>query len=146
MTGRALFWWRWLVVVTVGVLLSGLGMVLAPDLTRRSFGLLILSSADGITSLGGPAVAYITLIHGVLGAVMFGWSVMMLFMVLGPFRRASHEAWLTLAVSLAAWLIPDTAFSLWFGFSQNAVLNAVIAVLFSVPLAATYRVCCEERT
>jgi hypothetical protein len=43
------------------------------------------------------------------------------------------------AVSAAAWLVPDTVFSLWTGFWRNAVLNSVIALLFVIPLAATYR-------
>jgi hypothetical protein len=37
-------------------------------------------------------------------------------------------------------------FSLWSGFWQNAVLNSVIAVLFAIPLAATYSVFHETRT
>jgi len=36
-------------------------------------------------------------------------------------------------VSLAAWFNPDTAFSLLSGFWQNAVLNCVMALLFTVP-------------
>ncbi len=77
---------------------------------------------------------------------MFGWGVALLCILLGPFRRGSREAWLTLVVSLAAWLIPDTTLSLWSGFWQNAVLNVVLAVLFAVPLAATKNPCYEART
>jgi hypothetical protein len=42
------------------------------------------------------------------------------------------------AVSIAAWFVPDTAFSLWTGYWQNAVLNGVLALAFAIPLAATY--------
>jgi hypothetical protein len=38
------------------------------------------------------------------------------------------------------WFVLDTALSLVSGFWPNAVLNVVLAVLFAVPLAATYRV------
>jgi hypothetical protein len=139
--GIALFWWRWLVAVTVGVMVFGLSMVVLPDLTRQLFGLVVFSSSEGIDTLGGPAVAYTTFVHGVIGAVMFGWGVAMLFIVLGPFRRASFQAWLTLAVSLAAWFVPDTALSLWLGYGQNAILNTAFLLLFAIPLAATYRLC-----
>ncbi len=44
-----------------------------------------------------------------------------------------------LAGLVTAWFTPDTAFSLWSGFWQNAVLNVAVATLFAVPLAATYR-------
>jgi hypothetical protein len=135
------FWHRWLVVVTLGLMAFSLSMVLAPGLTRQIFGLLIYASPEGINAFGGGAVAYISLVHAVLGAVMFGWGAAMLFLVLGPLRRKSFEAWLTLAVSLTAWFVPDTAFSLWSGFWQNAAFNCVFMLLFAIPLAATYRVC-----
>lgn len=43
-----------------------------------------------------------------------------------------------IAASLLAWFLPDTGFSLWSGFWQNALFNLGFAVLFLVPLAATY--------
>ena len=66
-------------------------------------------------------------------------------MLFGPFRRGSREAWFTCTVSLAAWFVSDTMVSLANGFWQNAVLNAVIAILFAVPLAATYGACGRHR-
>lgn len=141
MKGIALFWWRWLVAVTVSIMAFGIGMVLLPDLTRQFFGLLVYSSSEGISAFGGPAVVYVTLAHGVMGAVIFGWGTALLFIVLGPLRRASFEAWLALAVSLAAWFVLDTALSLWLGFWQNAIFNTVFIVLFAIPLAAMYRLC-----
>jgi len=35
--------------------------------------------------------------------------------------------------------IPDTAFSLWTGAWQNAVLDFMLLALFAVPRAAAYR-------
>ncbi len=135
------FWRRWLVVVTLGFMAFSINLVLAPRLTRQVFSLLIYASPETIDAFGGAAVAYISLVHAVLGAVMFGWGTAMLFMILGPLSRKSFDAWLTLAVSLTAWFIPDTAYSLWSGFWQNAVFNGVFMLLFAIPLAATYRVC-----
>jgi multisubunit Na+/H+ antiporter MnhC subunit len=134
-----LFWWRWLIVVTSGLMLFGITMFVAPELTRHLFGFLLFSSSARLDALGEPAVAYITLLHGVLGAVIFGWGVALLFVLVGPFRRGSKESWRIFVISLLAWFIPDTVFSLWSGFWQNAALNAVLAVLFAVPLAATHR-------
>jgi len=136
---RFLFWWRWLIVITLGIMIFGIAMVLAPALTRQFFGLLLYSSPDTLSTFGAPTIAYITLVHGVLGSVMFGWGVALLYILLGPFRRGSREGWLMLVVSLAAWFVPDTAFSLWAGFWQNAALNGVIAALYIIPLAASYR-------
>ena len=128
------------------VIISGVGMVLAPGLIQQAFSLLIYSSTDHISTFGKDAVAYISLVHAVLGAVMVGWGAALLYIVVGPFRRLAKEGWHLLAVSIAAWFIPDTVFSLWSGFWQNAVLNLVFCVLFAAPLAATYRAFHEKRT
>jgi hypothetical protein len=69
---------------------------------------------------------------------MFGWGLALLLVVRGPFARGAREGWLIVAVSVAAWFVPDTAFSMWAGFWQNAVLNVVFLALFAAPLAATY--------
>ena len=44
-----------------------------------------------------------------------------------------------LAVSLIAWYLPDTVYSLVSGFWQNAVLNTGMLALFAIPLVATFR-------
>ncbi len=132
------FWWRWLVIATCAILVFGLSMVLLPESTQKLFNYIYLSSPHGSPPFGESATSYITFISAVLGAVMSGWSVALLYVLFGPFRRREIEGWRTLTVSLVAWFIPDTAFSLWSGFWQNAVLNAIIFVLFVIPLAATY--------
>lgn len=131
-------WWRWLVAVAIGVMVCGLSMVLAPGLTRQIFSLLAYSSAEHIAKFGADASDYISLLHAILGALMLGWGAALLFIVLGPLRRGSRDAWNTLVISLAAWFVPDTAFSLWSGFWPNAILNLALATLFAIPLGATY--------
>ncbi|MBM4246029.1 MAG: excinuclease ABC subunit A [Deltaproteobacteria bacterium] len=131
------FWLRWLVVAAAIVIGFGASMVLAPGPTRQLFGLLLFASPDGVNDLAGAEAAYVSLVHAILGATMVGWGVLLLLVVLGPFRRGSAEAWRMLVASLAAWFVPDTAFSLASGFWPNAVLNAGFVVLFAVPLLAT---------
>ncbi|RZU02138.1 hypothetical protein [Rivibacter subsaxonicus] len=135
----SLFWIRWLQLASIGVMLFGLAMVLAPLLTQQGFSLLIYGSSGRIAGFGAEAAAYIALVHAVLGAVMFGWGALMLLVVRGPFGRGEKDGWQMLAVSVAAWFVPDTTFSLWSGFWQNAVLNLGFALLFAAPLAATWR-------
>jgi hypothetical protein len=133
------FWYRWLVVVTAGMMAFGLFLVVAPGLTRQGFSLMVYGDADRIGGFGGKAADYIELVHAVMGAVMVGWGTAMLLVLRGPFRRDLREGWTILAVSLTAWFVPDTIASLASGFWQNAVLNAVFAVLYAIPLAATFR-------
>jgi len=134
-----LLWWLWLVAVTLGVMLFGISMVVAPGFIREFFSLLFYASSQHIDTFGEPAVAYITFAHGVLGAVMFGWGAALLCVLFGSFRRGHASGWRTLAISLTAWFVPDTVFSVWSGFWQNAILNVVLAVLFAIPLARTYK-------
>ena len=141
MRGKALFWWLWLVVVSGGVVVAGLVMVLAPGLTRRLFSLLVFASPETIDGFGALPALYVALAHGVLGAVMVGWGAALLVVLFGSFRHGWREAWLIVAVSVAAWFVPDTALSLATGFWQNAVLNVAVAVLFAMPLAATWSTC-----
>lgn len=133
------FWLRWLLTVTFGVMVFGLSLVVAPGFAREGFSLLVYGDTQKIAAFGAEAVAYISLVHAVLGAVMFGWGVALWLVVRGPFARGARDGWQIVAVSVAAWFVPDTAFSLWSGFWQNAVLNLVFVVLFAVPLAATFR-------
>jgi hypothetical protein len=130
-------WVYWLTVAVSGVSLVGLGMVLAPELTSRFFGLLLYADSHRVAAFGTAPANYIALLQGVLGAVMFGWGGALLLVVRGPFRRGNREAWNILALSVLAWFIPDTVLSLWMGFWQNALVNVGIALLVGIPLAAT---------
>jgi hypothetical protein len=134
------FWVACLRVATLGVAAFGLALVVAPDMARRAFSLLLYGHAQRIATFGAEAMAYIGLVHAVLGAVMFGWAVALFLIVRGPFARGERGAWEWLALSVAAWFVPDTAYSLWSGFWPNAVLNMVVLATFAVPLAATWRV------
>lgn len=129
------FWWRWLIVATVFVLITGIAMVVTPEPVSRMFSLILSSPQSEDMS----ARAYLLLFQGVLGATMIGWSMALLLVAMGPFRRGLREGWTIIALSMAAWFIPDTSFSLWTGFWMNAVLNTVFLVLFAIPLAGTYR-------
>jgi hypothetical protein len=141
-----LFWQRWLIVAMLSFMVFSLGMVIAPQLTRQFFSLLMYATPSQLDTFGSAAVAYISLLHAVLGAVMFGWGLIMLLIVLGPLGRRSWDAWRMLALSIAAWFIPDTTYSLWSGFWQNAAFNLVFVVLFAVPLIATYSTCRNHRS
>jgi hypothetical protein len=122
--------------VAVMVLVFGLTLVLLADPMQRALESLYYSPRAA-SALDSDAAAYTAFMGAVLGAVMVGWAVLLLFVLHGPFRRMETAAWNMIAASLVAWFVPDTAFSLWSGFWQNAVLNTVMLAAFAVPLAAT---------
>jgi hypothetical protein len=133
------FWWTWLVGVNALVMLFGLSMVLVPDLIQQFFSLALYGTPLKLATFGEPAVSYLTLLHGVLGAAMFGWGVALTSILFDSFRQVKLAGWWGLALSILAWFIPDSLFSLWTGFWQNAILNLGFVLLYTFPLAATYR-------
>jgi hypothetical protein len=130
-------WIAWLLTVSVGVVLFGLTLVVAPELARTGFSALVFGDTGRIGSFDPIAVRYISLAHAVIGGVMVGWGVALVLVVRGPFAAADPIGWRIIALSVLAWFVPDTAYSLWSGFWQNAVLNLVFLMLFAVPLLAT---------
>jgi len=130
------FWTGWLAAATVVMTLFGLALVVAPGLAREGFSLLIYTSSEQIGRFGPEAAAYVELALAVMGSVMVGWGVALLFIIRGPMRRNPAEGIRIFAISLLCWFVPDTAFSLISGFWQNAVLNLAFAFLFGVPLVA----------
>ena len=139
------FWWRWLIAAAIIVLGFGLALVLLAGPMQRAFETLYFAPHAGST-LDPAAAAYTTFLQAILGSVMIGWAVLLLYVIYVPFRRLETSAWNMIAVSLIVWFVPDTAFSLLSGFWQNAILNTVLLVVFAIPLAATYGRFHRQRT
>ncbi len=132
------FWRRWLIVACLVVLVFGAALVILAAPAQQAFESTYLAPRSAVP-LGPDAVEYTAFMGAVLGSVMVGWAALLLFVLNGPFRRQETAAWNMLAVSLIAWYLPDTAYSLISGFWQNAVLNTGMLVLFVIPLAATFK-------
>jgi hypothetical protein len=132
------FWWRWLVVVACGTLLFGIALIALPNFMNQVFNAVFFSASQAHLAFDAGAATYIKFVYGVLGAVMVGWAVLLLLTLIGPFRSGQREAWQSLVASIAIWFVVDSSYSVWAGFWQNAILNAVFFVGFAVPLVATY--------
>lgn len=130
-------WINWLTAVSAGVIAFGLLLVLAPGLARQGFSLMVYAAPTRIDTFGDEQVRYIALAHAVIGGVMVGWGVAMLYAARALLAKGRREGWHVIAISVVAWYVPDTAFSIWSGFWQNAVLNTVFLTLFAIPLWAT---------
>jgi hypothetical protein len=78
-------------------------------------------------------------IYGVLGFTVSGWGVFVIFLAGNPFSKRERWARKCVFVGITLWYITDTAISLYFGVIFNTVFNTVLAVLFYVPLVATWK-------
>lgn len=111
--------------------------MIAPSVSRQGFSLLVYASPERIDAFGQEAARYISLAHAVLGGVMVGWGAALFYVTRSLFARGSKTAWNLIALSVGAWFLPDTSYSLLSGYWQNAVLNTVFLFFFAVPLWAT---------
>jgi hypothetical protein len=128
------FWVNWLLSVAAGVVAFGLVLVLAPEFTRQGFSLLVYSSPGRIDAFGPESARYVSLVHAVIGGIMVGWGAVLFYITRSLVSKGSRLGWNLVALSVVAWFIPDTTYSLWSGFWQNAVLNTVFLCLFALPL------------
>lgn len=132
------FWIRWLLVVSTGVILFGLVLVAVPAMARQGFSLLVYFSASRLDTFGTEQVRYVSLAHAIIGGVMVGWGIALLLVTRELIAKGSRLGWNLIAISLGAWFIPDTTYSLLSGYWQNAVLNIVFLALFATPLWAIH--------
>jgi hypothetical protein len=128
-----------LVAAVAGTAVFGAALVLAPSQARQGFGLLMYADAAHIDGFGPEAVAYVTLLHGVLGAVMLGWAIALLALLRGPWRGAPAQARAVVALSVGGWFLVDTAFSASVGAWPNVALNCVFGALFATGLLLARR-------
>lgn len=77
---------------------------------------------------------YLRLPYMVLGAVMAGWTFLMIQIVRGPLKEQSAWAWTFLVRSLSLWFVLDTGMSLVLGYPMHAVFNIPFAVALGIPL------------
>ena len=122
----------WLQIVLVGVFLYSLTLVFAGRTAGSLFALFGFGPDESIDT--SAVRDYLRLPLMVLGAVMAGWSILMIQMVRGPLREGSRWAWLMLVHSLAMWFLLDTGMSLVLGHPTHALFNIPFAVMLGVPL------------
>lgn len=135
------FWLGWLRVLVVSMLAMGLAPLLAPAFVLQGMSLLVYADPGALGHMGAPVLRHLYFAHAVMGAVMTGWAVLLLLVVRGPYAQGLHSAWRAVALSVLAWFIPGTLFSLQAGIWLNVALNLLFLGLFAVPLAATRRAC-----
>jgi hypothetical protein len=139
MNSRIRVWWYWLVIiVTSGLTLLGIGFSIVPDVMQSVINQVFFTPSQVENIFTEEVNSFLKFIYGVLGSVMIAWSVTLLFILAGQFRRGESEGWNTITVSILIWFIVDSAISILTGFWQNAVSNTVFLVLAAIPLTVTY--------
>lgn len=127
---------RVLTYVLVAVGAYALMMVAAGGLVQEMFDVLGFG-ADGAQVNDGDPREYVLFIQGVLGAVIFGWVLLMLAVVSHGLTPDPDGPWWNVLVrSVSGWFLVDTGLSLAMGSWQHALFNVVFLAALAVPLAA----------
>jgi hypothetical protein len=126
-------WLAWLQVVLVLLFLYSLVLVFAGGVARSMFSAFGFGPSDAIDT--DEVRNYLELPFMVLGAVMAGWTFMMLQIVRGPLRDGAAWALPALTRSLVLWFVLDTGMSLVLGFPAHALFNIPFAIALAIPLA-----------
>ncbi len=139
------FWDGWLIAVTASVIAFSASLLVLPQLSQSLFDSLFARQLAAHQPFEPSAANYLRFVYGVLGAVMIGWMVSLLFLIAGPFRERTRLGWCAVSLSVLLWFAVDSGFSIWVGFWENAALNTGFLVLFAPPMIATSRRCLAER-
>ena len=126
-------WLAWLQVVLILLFLYALVLVFAGGVARSMFSAFGFGPSDAINT--DEVRDYLELPFMVLGAVMAGWTFMMLQIVRGPLRDGAAWALPALTRSLVLWFVLDTGMSLVLGFPAHALFNIPFAIALAIPLA-----------
>ena len=126
-------WITWLQIVLALLFIYALVLVFAGSLAGQLFSALGFGPPASIDI--GAVRDYLKLPFMVLGAVLAGWSLMMIQIVRGPLRDGSTWALPILVRSLALWFVLDTGMSLVLGYPMHALFNVPFAVALGIPLA-----------
>jgi hypothetical protein len=73
----------------------------------------------------------------VLGAVVASWGIFIAFLGYFPFKSREKWAWSCICVAITLWFVVDTALSLYYQVTINAVFNLITLALFVFPLLLT---------
>ena len=124
----------WLQAVLAGVCIYSLILVLAGRTAGSLFAWFGFGPDESIDT--SAVRDYLRLPFMVLGAVMAGWSLLMIQIVRGPLREGSRWAWLMLVQSLALWFLIDTGMSLVLRYPTHALFTVPFAVALGIPLVS----------
>ena len=126
-------WITWLQVVLTLLFVYAITLVFAGSSAGQLFSALGFGPPASIDT--DAVREYLRLPFMVLGAVLAGWSLMMIQLVRGPLRDGSDWALPVLVRSLVLWFVLDTGMSLVLGYPMHALFNVPFALALGIPLA-----------
>ena len=124
----------WLQVVLTAVFVYSIVLVVTGSTAHSLFKWFGFGPDSSIDSV--EVRDYLRLPYMVLGAVMSGWTLLMIQLVRGPLRDGSRWAYRFLVQSLILWFALDTGMSLVLGYATHALFNIPFVIALGIPLVS----------
>jgi hypothetical protein len=135
------FWQKWLFVVSIFMLVFGLGLALfygTPLFGWLRDGVNVAFWPD-LAQINPAVLAFQNWTVGLMGIVMACWGLTVAFITCYPFRRREYWSWLCLACGVGLWFVMDEGLTLYYQVYFNAVFNLGFLLMLVLPLAFTRR-------
>ena len=127
--------WEFLLQATLaGLTGMGLILLLAPSIGEKFFYLVYHGALQPPEPFSDEAHRYIRFVHGVLGAMMLGWMVLIHRLARISPNGPVTSNWSLIRISIGTWFVIDTTFSIVHGIYGNVLLNLMCAIGILVPL------------
>ena len=127
--------WEVLLQATLaGLTGMGLLLLLAPSIGEKFFYLVYYGALQPPEPFSDEAHRYIRFAHGVLGAMMLGWMVLIHRLARISPNGPAASNWSLIRISIGTWFVIDTTFSIVHGIYGNVLLNLTCAIGILVPL------------
>ena len=137
------FWSRWLLFLSLFLIIYGLAMVFAPQLMNSTLVGPLLYHTEVLRSayarLVEPELTFLNILNALLGTVTIGYAILIGWIAFEPFRKGERWAWNAIGMSVVAWAILEGYVKLSKGLGIWSMAHLGLLVAFSVPLFATYR-------
>lgn len=132
-----LFWYRWLLCVSMLIILFGVLLVfdLGMSIIDSLFDPLFWPSEE----LSQGTERFQRWIYSILGATMIGWGGMLYGITKNGIAKKEKWARDTILWSLCVWCIVDSTASITLGASVNILFNMVFLILVTLPLLMTFK-------
>ncbi len=136
------FWTRWLLLTFILLIGFGLILIFVPSVFQNTIGRLsynqLFNGEEAFAALSDENATYLEFNLQVMGAIIVGWFIPLVGIIVQPFRQGETWAWNVITLSVVAWFILDTGASLASGITPNALGNLGFFIPIIIPLLATY--------
>ncbi|MFM8820388.1 MAG: hypothetical protein ACKOD3_07600 [Phenylobacterium sp.] len=127
--------WEVLLQATLaGLAVMGLVLLLTPSIGEMFFYVVYFGALQPPEPFSEEARGYIRFAHGVLGAMMLGWMVLIHRLARISADGPPASNWSLIRISIGTWFVIDTTFSIVHGVYGNVLLNLACAIGILVPL------------